>query len=409
MASVSKTLRRSQIRAGSKPDNRLLVLTILLIAGCLTTMTGGIVSPVFPEMMQEMRFDPRWAGMLLSVHALAIALFTPIMGIAVDRVGKLKVMIPALVFYSIFGVIGAFIPNLLLLLVTRGLLGVASGAITASCIGYLGTLYEGESRSRVLGYATSAMTTTSILVPLLGGWVGRTHWQHAFYLYAAGLVVAGISLLVLQEQRHEADSGVNSSSLKLLGRLIKQPIIVKQYLLLAIAAQIVYAVVIYTPLYLKDAIGATPELNGMVLAVRGIGAAIVAAVLATHLAKLIGPRQTISVGFGLMAITLVAIPLVHNLQLIMVMAVGFGSGFGLITPNAYNTLANNSPPEFRASVLAIGTGFNSLGQFISPLLLGPVWKYAGLPIIFYATAGIALATSILSLVHRDPAPSHSGL
>jgi MFS transporter, ACDE family, multidrug resistance protein len=342
-------------------------------------MTGGIVSPVFPEMVQEMQFDPRWAGMLLSIHALAIALFTPIMGIVVDRVGKLKVMIPSLVLYSCFGVVGAFISNLPLLLVTRGLLGVSSGAITAACIGYLGTLYEGESRSRVLGYATSAMTTTSILVPLLGGWVGRNHWQHAFYLYAAGIVVAGVSVLVLQDQRHRGGSGVDSGSLKPLRKLVQQPSILKQYILLAIAAQIVYAVVIYTPLYLKDAIGATPELNGMVLAVRGIGAAVVAAVLATRMAKRIGPRQTVALGFG------------------------------LITPNAYNTLANQAPAEFRASVLAIGTGFNSLGQFVSPLLLGPVWKYAGLPVVFYTTAAIALATGILSLVHRDAAPAPSVL
>lgn len=372
----------------------------MLVAGCLTTMTGGVVSPVLPEMVQEMQFDPRWAGMLVSVHALAIAIFTPIMGIVVDRVGKLKVMIPALVLYSVFGVLGAFISNLPLLLVTRALLGIASGAITAACIGYLGTLYEGESRSRVLGFATSAMTTTSILVPLLGGWVGRHHWQHAFYLYASGIMLAGIVLLVLRERESDKTAGNQVQPTAQLRQLIKKPSILKQYILLAIAAQVVYAVVIYTPLYLKGAIGATPELNGMVLAVRGMGAAIVSAVLAPRLAKQIGPRETIALGFGLMAVTLASIPLLHNLQIILITAVGFGAGFGLITPNAYNTLANHAPAEVRASVLAIGTGFNSLGQFISPLLLGPVWKYAGLPVVFYITAAIALITGIFSLLRQ---------
>jgi MFS transporter, ACDE family, multidrug resistance protein len=59
-----------------------------------------------------------------------------------------------------------------------------------------------------------------------------------------------------------------------------------------------------------------------------------------------------------------------------------------------------SPSELRTSVLAIGTGFNSLGQFISPALLGPVWNYLGLPAVFYITAAVALAASVGSLLRR---------
>jgi MFS transporter, ACDE family, multidrug resistance protein len=172
------------------PVKQIHVFAILLAAGCLTTMTGGIVSPVFPEMVEQLDFDPEWAGLLVSIHNFSTALFTPLMGMLADRVGKLRVMIPCLLLYAAFGVVGAFIPNLAVLLLIRVLLGIASSGIAAACIGLLGNMYEGDARSRVLGYATSAMTTTSILVPLLGGWVGKTHWEYAFYLYALSLPLA---------------------------------------------------------------------------------------------------------------------------------------------------------------------------------------------------------------------------
>ncbi|MBD3883358.1 MFS transporter [Phormidium tenue FACHB-886] len=369
---------------------------ILLAAGCLTTMTGGVVSPVLPEMVQDLHLDPGWAGTLVSVHALTSAIATPLMGIVADRVGKLKVMIPCLLLYAFFGTATAFVTAFPLLLATRGLLGAASGGVAAAVIGLLGSMYEGERRSRVLGYATSVMTTSAIFFPLLGGWVGGAHWQYAFYLYALGIPLAAVALLNLHEPTTKSDSvlGLGQGS---LGKVVLKQEILQLYLFIAIAALTVYAVVIYTPLYLKDAINADPMLNGFVLAVRLVGAAIVSAIGASKLARRMGKHWAIAFGFSLMALTLATIPFLTNIFLIVIAAILFGIGFGVITPNLYDTLADRSPAEMRASVLAIGTGFNSLGQFVSPVLLGPIWKAAGLPTVFYVAGGIALAAAALSL------------
>jgi MFS transporter, ACDE family, multidrug resistance protein len=46
--------------------------------------------------------------------------------------------------------------------------------------------------------------------------------------------------------------------------------------------------------------------------------------------------------------------------------------------------------------LAIGTGISSLGQFVSPLLFGPIWKSANEG-IFTVAAALALMIGILLL------------
>lgn len=373
---------------------RLAQLCVLIAAGCLTTMTGGIVSPVLPEMVQQLDLDPRWAGLLVSIHALAIALFTPVFGILADRVGKLKVMMPALVLYSFFGVAGAFMPNMNALLAVRVGLGMSSAAIAAASIGLLGTMYEGDARTRILGYATSAMTTASVLIPLIGGWVGSFDWHYAFYLYGFGIPTALVAKLLLREGRSHT-STLDTSQNQLLGKTIRQSQILKLYLTIAIAAAIVYTVVIYTPLYLKEAIGAGPALNGFVLAIRAVGAALVSAFVASRLAQRIGSRRTIGLGFVVMALMLGTIPLLHDIRWIIPAAIAFGMGFGVTVPNIYDMLATLSPAEVRSSVLAIGTGANSLGQFMSPILLGPLWSAIGLNSVFYAAAGVALTLGIL--------------
>ena len=376
-------------------------LLVLLAAGCLTTMTGSLVSPVLPEMVQQLELDPGWAGTLVSMHALTIALFTPLAGIIADRIGKVKVLVTALFSYAIFGTAGAFMVSLAPLLVSRGLLGVASGSISAAAIGLLSNIYQGEARARLFGYATSAMTTVSIFAPLLGGWVGSINWQFTFYLYAMGLPVAIAAAIILRKEDFSTTSTTSTISTQLgkeLVTILKKSQIIKLFLTLALAAIIVYAVVIYTPLYLKAAIGAGPQLNGVVLAFRAVGVVFISALVASRIANILGTYQTIALGFVLMSLTLLTIPFLVQIHWILPTAFLFGAGFGVVVPNVYDALAKLAPEQTRATVLAIGTGSNSLGQFLSPILLGPVWKYTGITNVFYVAAGIAMVIGCLMLL-----------
>jgi predicted MFS family arabinose efflux permease len=370
-------------------------LLVLLAAGSLTTMAGGVVAPILPEMIQQLQLDPALAGNLVSAHCLTIALFSPPLGILADRVGRVRVLVPALMLYALFGTAGAFMDSLVPLLVVRGLLGAASGGIAAASLGLLGGMYEGEARSQALGYATSALTIAGIAFPLLGGSVGAIHWQFAFYLYGLGLPLALLVALVFdQKLSPRAKSGEKGDSLK-FRTVLQDRRIWRVLLTLGLASIAMYAVVIYAPLYLRQTIGASTVVNGIVLATRAVGAALISAFGAKRLVQTLGAAGTGALGFGLMALTLTTIPLLHQLGGILVAAVFFGAGFGLVLPTLYGTLANLAPPSLRSSVLAAGTGAGFLGQFLSPVLLGPILGYGGLESVFYGAAIVALVSGVL--------------
>lgn len=372
-------------------DTRLLVL---LIAGSLTTMAGGVVAPILPEMVQQLQLDPGLAGNLVSMHCLTIALFSPPLGILADRVGRIRILVSSLILYALFGMAGAFMHEIGPLLVARGLLGAASGGIAAACLGLLGSMYEAEKRSQALGYATSTLTITGIAFPLLGGWVGSTHWQFAFYLYGLGLPLALLAALVLREKPQTQALPMPKDSGSKLRTVLGHSYTLRLLLTLSLASVAMYAVVIYAPLYLKMTLGAGAALNGIVLASRAVGAAAISAFGAKWLAKTLGAAQATAVGFGLMALTLMTIPLLHQVGWILLTAVFFGMGFGIVLPTLYSTLANLAPSELKSSVLAAGTGAGFLGQFLSPILLGPVLGYGGLEGVFYAAAAIALVAGL---------------
>lgn len=370
-------------------------LLILLAAGSMTTMAGGLVAPILPDIVKELGLDPNWSGMLVSAHCLTIALFSPPLGIVADRIGRVKVLIPCLLLYAVFGVAGAFMTDFRGLLLSRALLGAVSGGIAAASLGLLGSMYDGKERSQALGLATSTLTITGITDPVLSGWVGDANWRYSFYLYALALPIALVISLIFRSESPLEAKVMNEDPTKSLRKVLLQPGAVRVLLALCLTSVAMYAVVIYSPLYLKSAIAADSLLNGIVLASRAIGAAIISALGASKLAQLIGTLPTIALGFALMGATLASIPLLHQIEFILVASIIFGFGFGIVLPSLYSALANFSPPELRSSVLAIGTGAGFLGQFMSPVLLSPVIYYSRLENVFYAAAIVALLTGVL--------------
>ncbi|GAB4201679.1 MAG: MFS transporter [Coleofasciculaceae cyanobacterium] len=373
-------------------DRRLLVL---LAAGSLTNIVGGVVAPVLPDMVEQLHLNPALAANLVSLHCLTIALFSPPLGILADRVGRLRVLVPSMILYALFGVAGAFMHSIWLLLATRALIGAASGGIAAASLGLLGSMYEGEERSQALGITASTLALSGIAFPIIGGWVGASNWQNVFYVYGLGLPLAALAALYLKEKPKTKATSTSNDEGDKLRTVLAHPHTLRLLLTLSLTSVAMYAVVIYAPLYLERTINAGTVVNGIVLATRAVGAAIISAFGAKRLAKAVGPACAIAIGFGIMALTLMTIPLLAQLSWILVTAVFFGVGFGIVLPTLYDTLANIAPSTLKSSVLAVGTGAGFLGQFLSPILLGPVLNYGGLESVFYAAALVALGAGLL--------------
>lgn len=387
---------RFQLDSGIARE-QLPMLSVLLAAGCLSSLTGGAIAPVFPDIVEQLNLNPRWAGTLVSIPRLTVALASPLLGLLADRVGKLAVLLPSLLGFAIFGMAGAVSQNLVALLILRGLVGVANGGISAASLGFVSHLFEGETRSRLMGYTASIIAIASIIVPLLAGWLGSFHWRFAFCLYGIALPVAIAARVIIQEPSNTKSNGDQQVSLQTLHQPFQDSRVGMVLLTLFGSSVVFYTVIVYAPLYFQTAIDADSVLNGMILAARAIGAAIIAAVGANRVAKQFGQTVAASLGFMVMGGTLAVIPFLNSASWALITAFGFGLGFGLVMPTLYNILADLSTAEQRSTLLALGTGTASLGQFLSPILLGPVWEAGGQQVFFVATA-VAIALALLQLL-----------
>ncbi len=401
-------------------------LQLLLAIGSLTVMAGAVLAPNLPELIHQLHFEPGIAGTLVSLHFLTVAISLPLLGILADSVGALPVLVPSLILYAVFGMAGAAMDSLVPLMITRFLLGVATGGLTAASLGLVGKLYRADARSQVLAYVASTISLANIVYPLLGGWVGSFHWQWAFYLYGVGLPLAALSLLLLRrvEAGHAAsNAGSSASGVEMaeelppdvaiaplrsnLFLLLRHPQTLGLLLALGLTSGTVYTTIVYVPLYLRTTLAASTVIIGGVLASKAVGATLISAFGVRPIAKAWGNLGAIALGYGVMAAALITIPHLHQIELILPTAILFGMGFGIVVPSLYGLLADQAPVQLQSSILAAGTGSGFLGQFLFPILFAPVFVHVGITGVFYTAATVALgagALIIASLSQHRPKP-----
>ncbi|OWY69250.1 MFS transporter [cyanobacterium TDX16] len=375
-------------------------LMVLMAAGSLTTMTGAVFNPALGEIKHQLQLAPEIGGYLAAAHVWALGLFSLPLGILSDRVGRVKVLIVSLLCYAVFGAAGVTVDDFLPLIALRGCLGIATAGITSASLGLLTSMYEGEERAKALGYATGTLTLAGIVFPLLGGGVGYFfHWRYIFCLYAIGLPLAVLTAKILPQPPERTSVKTEQERPKhKLWQVLGRYQTIWLLLTLSLTSIVMYSVVFYTPQYFKDTINANTLTNSLVLASRALGAAIISAFGARRLSQSLGLYKATAIGFILMALTLSTIPFLREIGLIMLAAVGFGAGFGLILPNLYDALASLAPSQLRSSVLSAGAGAGFIGQSFCPIVLGFVVKNHGIEAAFFTAASASIVVGMLLLL-----------
>ncbi len=384
----------------SRRDRQLI---LLLTTASFIVMTGGVIAPIFPEIVTDLHLSPALAGYLISSHFLTVGIFSPILGILADRLGQVRILVVSLILYALFGMVGGLTQSFLPMLMTRGLIGGATGGIAAASLGLLVKMYDSaEERSQAIAYVSSVITVSNIIYPVLGGIVGTLHWRAVFCLYGLALPLALLVVLTLQPQTDSktpsSELSENRNHLDEIIQTFTNPFTLQLFLTLCLTAATAYAVIIYLPLYLRTTMNASSVLIGIVLASQALGAAGISAFGVRRLNQRFGLIGTMGLGFGCMALPLIIIPQLHQLIFLFPTTIILGIGLGMVVPSLYNLLSNLAPLEYQSSILAAGTGANFLGQFLCPSLFGMVLSHQGVIGVFYLGASLPLILGLLMLV-----------
>ena len=376
-----------------KTNSWTLKLTILLVSS-LTIMSVITISPSLPEMKEAFSAHSNadfLVKLILTLPALFIALSAGIIGILIDRYGRLRFLWIAMVFYAIGGTAGFWLDNIYYILTSRAILGIAVGITMTIVTTLVADYFVGNERQKFVGLQIAFMSMGGILFLGLGGVLADIDWKYPFLIYSFSLLIVPLVLLFLHEPER-----INSQPQEIAG--LKSPKIIWLLFINTMVMWIIFFMIpVQIPFYLKAFGIEKNALIGLAIAISTAFSAISSFSYSKFKDRL-SFFTIFAIGYFLMAVAYAVLAWADNYGMVVVSMMLAGFGIGMMIPNTNIWVMKIAPAEIRGKEIGKLTTFWFMGQFLSPIIILPLSQSVSLSSMFMIAAVFLFALFLFFLL-----------
>ena len=455
---------------------RWWALGALVMAVVAIGLDGTVLSVALPTLARKLHASESDLQWFSSGYLLVLAAAMLPAGLLGDRYGRKKVLLASLALFAVGSAACAASPSSDAFIAARVLLGCAGAGIIVMSLAALTVLFGEKERPRAVGIWAAANFVSLPIGPILGGWLLTHYWWGWVFLINVPVALAGLIatfVLVPESRAHERPGvdvvGVALSVLGLVAliygliqagehrwsntgavleivcgvavlvgfffwerrlsrrpggqplldvALFRLPSYTWGVILSAIAIFAMFGVLFTMPQYFQGVLGTSPMGSGLRLLTL-IGGLVVGAVPADRIARLLGAKVAVALGFAILAAGLLigSRTSVGSSGLFVagwMAVVGLGMGLALATSTsaALSKLSEERSGVGAAALQAI----NKLGGPLGTAVLGSVLSTAYLarlavsglpaPAATAARQSIFGAVAVADRIH-SPALLHS--
>ncbi len=355
---------------------RILVLSV----GSFAVGTGTfVVTGVLTDIAEDLSVSVANAGLLVTVFAVTFAVGSPILVSSASGVGRRRMLVGALVLFTLANVAAALAPSFSVLLGARVVAACGAAIFTPVASAVAASLAPPELRGRALSVRTMGVNIAWLVgVPLgtvVGGYYG---WRTSFVLVAALAMVAALGVRSLLPAVEASAHGGLLSNLT----VVKRGAVVAGLGLTVLALMASFVVHTYVRPMLENLTHFDTEGVGLMLAVFGL-ASIPGTLLGGYVADRWGYRVSMIALLAVLTVSLFSFSLLSTAQAGSALAV-LGTGAALVAWSvavfAFLPLQQYSlievAPEAQNTVLALNASAIQAGQGIGAGL-GALTLYYG--------------------------------
>lgn len=381
--------------------NMLVIFTITLVA------LAGVssIAPALPTVSRKFDITAGQVGWLISIFTIPGIVFTPLMGLAGDRLGRKRVLVPALVLFAVAGSACTLVDDFTHLLILRFLQGIGAAAIGALNLALIGDLYSGDERISAFGYNTAVISGAAAGYPLIGGALVLVGWQYPFILALIGLPVAVLVSFVLDNSPPGRSQKLALYFRNLATALRRLDIGALFLATFAVFTLIYGALITFLPFRIEQDLGGTAIDYGLVMAANAVGSVAGSIMLSTLKRHNIPARAIALSMLCVLAVATATLAYAPDLWMMILISAVIGVAIGLFLTLMQTMVANRAPEEQRGALLALNGMMIRLGQTCGPLLMGLFLAFGGMTAVFFGGAAIVLAVLPLVAVAFKPRPS----
>jgi multidrug resistance protein len=389
-------------------------LTIIFLTIFVDLIGFGIVLPLLPFYAQEFGASPLVIGLIVAAHPAMQFVFGPMWGRLSDRVGRRPILLLGLVGSGISYLIFALAGNLVWLLASRMMAGMAGANVPVSQA-YIADSTDLENRTRGMGLVGAAFGLGFIAGPAIGGALSQFGYAVPGFFAAAlcfGNAAAAVFHLPESLSPELRARAASRGSAGLLGRLklgvhfARRPAIGTLMTIFLLATFVFAAFTTVFPLWLGVELGYDARHAGYLMAYLGLLMAILQGRLLGPLARRFGERRLLVTGTSTLVAAYLLLPLSGVLWILFGTLALVAFGTGLNWPSLSSLASQYTQLDMQGAILGVMQSLSALGRMLGSIWAGWVfgtWSPTAPFVLCAALMGLAAAFAVLLMI-RAPSP-----
>ncbi len=183
------------------------VLFSVLLGTFTVSLNNSALNLAVAELMATFDARATQVSWVVTLFMIAMGMTMPLTGYLADRVGRKRIYLLGLWGFLAGSALGALAPSLAIIIVARGLQGVAAGLMIPLSLSLIFSAYPSDQRGRASGIWGFAVMIAPAIGPSVGGLLLEiSHWRALFLMnmpFAVLGLACGYRYLVAEPANHQ--------------------------------------------------------------------------------------------------------------------------------------------------------------------------------------------------------------
>ncbi len=390
---------------------------LLFLGFGLVGLDRWIIAPLFPTMMRDLHLTYQDLGYAVGALSLGWGTFSALMGNLSDRIGRRRILIPALLVFSCMAGVTGMVSGVAMLVAIRTVMGGTEGAFLSTSVALTGEASHPKRRGfnqgiQLSGFSLFGLALGPIIATQLLAVVPSWRWVF-FCVSIPGFILAVFVYRVIREPPHlqrSAAAGPRAPSLPWTD-LFRSRNVVLSMLGMMCGMSCIFVLGAFIPNYLVDYLHMSAVQMGFVTSGLGVGG-FLGGIAMLALSDLIGRRSTAILCFTGAAVLLYCFIRTGVEPLMLFLLLGgvsfFGNGVLSLLTGPVATEA--VPAQLTSSAIGIASGTGEIfGGGIGPMIAGYIAQHYGIQnVVVFSLAGLLLGV-VISAAFIETAPRRTAV
>ena len=186
-------------------EHQRLVLAIAVLASFVAFLDGSAINVALPAIMRELGGGVSTQQWVVDAYLITLGSLILVAGSLSDVYGRIVILKVGLIGFGVASLLCAAAPTAQVLIVARGLQGVAGALLVPSSLALILSNFRGAAQSKAIGQWTGFTSAAFILGPLLGGLlVDLVSWRLVFAINVLPIAVTLYLVAALKQKEARA-------------------------------------------------------------------------------------------------------------------------------------------------------------------------------------------------------------